>query len=915
MAEFSPLCHGSPGTSNFCVTLTNNAGREVSPWHGVPFRAASGAFHVVCATPEGAWADCHVATQERLEPLRHCLKKTEASSGTSNGSADTWQVVELPRPSPWNCGIVPQTSAARRASAAEAGLPSPSALNYFLSPETNSSRESGISSACSRGAITRRASLPATPATHAAPSAAASDGPVEVVEIGGRARAIGEVYAVEAVAAMGVQDRQSGRLLWTVVAVARDDAAAPLERRAGDRYQAGRMDGGKDQGEREGEREAEGEEDGGGDEGGMGVDGGEWEDGWDGEGGEDGERSGERRRRRGAPLRVVLREIREWLKSQQSSQEPLFAQHLSPREVFCETDPLRVSAVLLDAHAAWRSLWGEARGGRPRSASGDADAGGWGGARKVDPAQRAVQGGTPLRGRSGPLQSRDWEYGQEKKIPLGRKKSWQGWTEDPRGELESWPSNSSCLPLGGDAGGGGVGGGGGGGSGCSAGVSIQTSSADCANGYSPIPYSAPVPHSLLPHSCPFPNPSSLPSSSSLPVSSFLPPSSSLPLSSSLSSSTSLPAASSCTKRAVFGSSLLAAWDSDEGEEGEKDEDEDVYDHGPPARDRFFSARDGPHAAATAAAAAATLAESESTVVAAASTRADSSSAHNQTALVRPGSKAGRRREALEGPGGAAGPSGPAGLAREAEGRRNLRRAIMGRLKRTAHSWKEGFGGGRAGTEERERERERVRSGRSGKKRAGSDDLSCVREGSAVEWSHAECSAVGGSLLRLRSHEIRSLDWGGESGEGAGPKGQQLRDMEGGEVEDLEEREAVHNQRRSEDLGAFLAPGSSRPHSSHHRSSSARPSPHQSPRSARSAARFFPRGASVGSAAPSALGTGSLHARESPTASPTSDMQALAALSQAPVPSLLPAASTAAAGGLVAVVVEKARRCIAACASP
>ncbi|CAI7845784.1 unnamed protein product [Closterium sp. NIES-54] len=811
MADFSPLCHGSPGTSNFCVTLTNNAGREVSPWHGVPFRAASGAFHVVCATPKGAWADCHVATQDRLEPLRHCLKETEASSGTSNGSADTWQVVELPRPSPWNCGIVPQTSAARRVSASEAGLPSPSAQNYFLSPETSSSRESGNSSACSWGAITRRASLPSTPATHAAPSAAACEGPVEVVEIGGGARAIGEVYAVEVVAAMGVQDRQSGHLLWTVVAVARDDAAAPLERRAGDCYQTGRMDGGEDRGEREGEAEgeAEGEEEGGGNEGGMGVDGGEWEDGWDGEGGEDGERSGERRRRRGAPLRVVLREIREWLKSQQSSQEPLLAQHLSPREVFCETDPLHVSAVLLDAHAAWRSLWGVARAGRPRSASGDADAGGWGGARKGNPAQRAAQGGTPLRGRSGPLQSRDWDYGQEKKNPLGRKKSWQGWTEDPRGELEAWPSVSSCLPLGGDAGGGGVGGGdvggggvggggvgggdvggggvggggvggGGGGSGSSSGVSMQASSADCANRYSPIPYSAPLPNSLLPHSCPFPNPSSLPSS--------------LPLSSSLSSSISLPAASSCIKRAVFGSSLLAAWDSDEGEEGEKDEDEDVYGHDPHAHDHIFSTRDGPYAAA---AASATHAESESTAVAAARIRADSSSAHNQTALVRPGSKAGRRREAAEGPGGAAGPAEPAGLAREAEGRRNLRRAIMGRLKRTAHSWKEGFGGGRAGAEERDREREKVRSGRSGKKRGGSDDLSCVREGSAVEWSHAECSAVGGSLLRLRSHEIRSLDWGGES---AGPKGQQLRDIEGGEVEDLEEREGVHGQRRSEDLG-------------------------------------------------------------------------------------------------------------------
>ncbi|CAI7865719.1 unnamed protein product [Closterium sp. NIES-53] len=913
MADFSPLCHGSPGTSNFCVTLTNNAGREVSPWHGVPFRAASGAFHVVCATPKGAWADCHVATQDRLEPLRHCLKETEASSGTSNGSADTWQVVELPRPSPWNCGIVPQTSAARRVSASEAGLPSPSAQNYFLSPETSSSRESGNSSACSWGAITRRASLPSTPATHAAPSAAACEGPVEVVEIGGGARAIGEVYAVEVVAAMGVQDRQSGHLLWTVVAVARDDAAAPLERRAGDCYQTGRMDGGEDRGEREGEAEgeAEGEEEGGGNEGGMGVDGGEWEDGWDGEGGEDGERSGERRRRRGAPLRVGrsdveehhrrrccllwrltrrCRERRRWqvaiavggvnaraswrhdahlcttlacvphrialkwgvLRSWsfvpvcvfvsrpqrddtsfiaphgfQHSTSPLPTLLFSPLLIVSASlalppsvnllcfplsfsrsvaafqlplslpafaSPFRFPLPLLysasrSARAATRAAPVAARGllrnrppARVRRAAGRAR-------RLAEPLGGSARGETAecLRGRGRGGMGRRAERESRATGGAGgntaegavRKKSWQGWTEDPRGELEAWPSVSSCLPLGGDAGGGGVGGGdvggggvggggvgggdvggggvggggvggGGGGSGSSSGVSMQASSADCANRYSPIPYSAPLPNSLLPHSCPFPNPSSLPSS--------------LPLSSSLSSSISLPAASSCIKRAVFGSSLLAAWDSDEGEEGEKDEDEDVY---------------------------------ESTAVAAARIRADSSSAHNQTALVRPGSKAGRRREAAEGPGGAAGPAEPAGLAREAEGRRNLRRAIMGRLKRTAHSWKEGFGGGRAGAEERDREREKVRSGRSGKKRGGSDDLSCVREGSAVEWSHAECSAVGGSLLRLRSHEIRSLDWGGES---AGPKGQQLRDIEGGEVEDLEEREGVHGQRRSEDLG-------------------------------------------------------------------------------------------------------------------
>eukprot|EP00669_Euglena_mutabilis_P008755 TRINITY_DN3753_c0_g1_i3.p2 TRINITY_DN3753_c0_g1~~TRINITY_DN3753_c0_g1_i3.p2 ORF type:complete len:275 (+),score=110.81 TRINITY_DN3753_c0_g1_i3:3-827(+) len=65
---------GPPGTMDYSVFTTLN-GREASPWHDIPFRAADGTFHYVNEIPKGTKAKLEVSTKVELNPIKQDLKK------------------------------------------------------------------------------------------------------------------------------------------------------------------------------------------------------------------------------------------------------------------------------------------------------------------------------------------------------------------------------------------------------------------------------------------------------------------------------------------------------------------------------------------------------------------------------------------------------------------------------------------------------------------------------------------------------------------------------------------------------------------------------------------------------------------------------------------------------------------------
>ena len=160
-AMWTPVILGTPGAISYRVHLLDREGREVSPWHDIPLRGTAGSFHALCLTPKGSQEDCEVAVLEKYAPLRVRLRNNKPT--------------RFADPLPWNYCVLPQTWADSSTRSAEFG------------------------------------NLPL------------DDSPLELIDISSRVRAVGEVYAVEALAGFALVDPKGFQLSWKIVGIAADD--------------------------------------------------------------------------------------------------------------------------------------------------------------------------------------------------------------------------------------------------------------------------------------------------------------------------------------------------------------------------------------------------------------------------------------------------------------------------------------------------------------------------------------------------------------------------------------------------------------------------------------------------------------------------------------------------------------------
>ncbi|CAI7834584.1 unnamed protein product [Closterium sp. NIES-53] len=137
---------------------------QLSPWHDIPLRAGDGLFNFICEIPKDTSAKMEVATDEPGTPIKQDVKKGK--------------VRYYPYNIHWNYGMLPQT------------WEDPSHAN----PEVDNTM--------------------------------GDNDPVDVVEIGEKQAALGEVYAVKPLAVLAMID--DGELDWKVICIRADDPKADL---------------------------------------------------------------------------------------------------------------------------------------------------------------------------------------------------------------------------------------------------------------------------------------------------------------------------------------------------------------------------------------------------------------------------------------------------------------------------------------------------------------------------------------------------------------------------------------------------------------------------------------------------------------------------------------------------------------
>ncbi|CAI5463816.1 unnamed protein product [Closterium sp. Yama58-4] len=198
---------GVAGSLEYRMRFKDRLGRTCSPWHHIPLNTRNGHVHVVCTTPKKSWARFEVAADEDFSPLRLARKSLGEGAGIG-GAEGAWgggsgagigggaegaggvssAVVPLHYASncPWNVVMLPQTFA-------DPQLPN---LDYL-----------GLR----------------------------YDGrPLEMVELGRKARKRGQVYAVKVVSAFALVDLPTMRLSWKLLGMAVSDRRARRVSDAGD---------------------------------------------------------------------------------------------------------------------------------------------------------------------------------------------------------------------------------------------------------------------------------------------------------------------------------------------------------------------------------------------------------------------------------------------------------------------------------------------------------------------------------------------------------------------------------------------------------------------------------------------------------------------------------------------------------
>eukprot|EP00897_Mesotaenium_endlicherianum_P008758 jgi/Mesen1/7910/ME000420S07042 len=169
-SKWKHIDFGAKGTLRYRMLILDKTHREVSAWHQIPLHAGQNQLHCVCKTPKGQWIRYDVAQNEHFNPIRIIELETGLWKGRPAHFAENV---------PWNFGYLPQTFADASSPYDEyGGLPF-------------------------------------------------DDRPVDVIEIGRRARKTGEVYAVKMLSAFAVVE-DFCRLSWKVVAIAADDPTAPF---------------------------------------------------------------------------------------------------------------------------------------------------------------------------------------------------------------------------------------------------------------------------------------------------------------------------------------------------------------------------------------------------------------------------------------------------------------------------------------------------------------------------------------------------------------------------------------------------------------------------------------------------------------------------------------------------------------
>ncbi|KAL2608807.1 hypothetical protein R1flu_027380 [Riccia fluitans] len=162
--DYSTKEDGKPETLEYRVFFSDKDGKTISPWHDIPLKAGDGLYNFIVEIPKGTSAKMEVATDEPNTPIKQDTKKGKLRF--------------YPYAINWNYGLLPQT---------------------WEDP------------------------------THANPEIEGCLGdndPVDVVEIGERKAAIGEVLKIKPVAVLAMIDE--GELDWKVVGISVDDPKASL---------------------------------------------------------------------------------------------------------------------------------------------------------------------------------------------------------------------------------------------------------------------------------------------------------------------------------------------------------------------------------------------------------------------------------------------------------------------------------------------------------------------------------------------------------------------------------------------------------------------------------------------------------------------------------------------------------------
>lgn len=160
--EVTTEVRGAVGSHSFRRFFLAEGGAEISPWHDLPLRAdTAGLYFMVTEIPKMTKPKMEIMTKEAGNPIAHDVK---------NG-----RLREYHGPIYWNYGFLPQTWEDPTVSHPE--------LNVF-----------------------------------------GDNDPVDVVEIGSRQHAQGEVVPIKVLGALAMID--SGELDWKVIAIALDDELA-----------------------------------------------------------------------------------------------------------------------------------------------------------------------------------------------------------------------------------------------------------------------------------------------------------------------------------------------------------------------------------------------------------------------------------------------------------------------------------------------------------------------------------------------------------------------------------------------------------------------------------------------------------------------------------------------------------------